>query len=335
MYVIECDSVNDALAKGLRLIGAYGVEIPSRNGPTIEVDAPVTTVYNKPWNKVLISKTRDANPFFHLMESLWILYGREDVKFLTEFNKRMGDYSDDGLVFNAPYGHRLRDSFGIDQIRSIIDILKEDPNSRQAVGQIWDVSDLRKGTKDKACNMQTVFRIRNGKLDLTVYNRSNDVIWGAYGANAVQFSTLLEYVAAKVGVPMGTYTQVSNSYHVYTDGPGGEVYNRLINNQESIAHTVVYDQPNSTQILMTSGDMELFDRDLNSFFYVYDSYGLAELGECTHWQSDYFKCLVMPMLCTFLIHKANGPEHALQYVNAIKSDDWRMACRHWLENRVK
>ena len=112
MYVINAENVNDALDQGLRLMAAEGVAVPSRNGMTLELPAPVTTVYKNPAQRVLVSSARDANPFFHLMESLWILAGRDDVKFLSEFNKRMVDFSDDRTVFNAPYGYRLRKTFG-------------------------------------------------------------------------------------------------------------------------------------------------------------------------------------------------------------------------------
>ena len=40
--------------------------------------------------------------------AIWIVLGRKDVEFLTIFNKRMADYSDDGKTFHAPYGWRLR-----------------------------------------------------------------------------------------------------------------------------------------------------------------------------------------------------------------------------------
>ena len=231
MYVITANNVNDALFQGLRLMKAQGVAVPSRNGMTLELPAPVTTVYKNPAQRVLVSSARDANPFFHFMESLWILAGRDDVKFLSEFNKRMVDFSDDTKTFNAAYGYRLRNQFNdsgncdLDQIEEVIDILTNDPNSRQAVCQIWDSADLNKDTRDKACNMSIVFRMRNQRLDMTVFNRSNDMIWGAYGANVVQFSMIQEYVAASLGVNMGTYSQVSNSFHVYTEGAAGDAYN--------------------------------------------------------------------------------------------------------------
>lgn len=338
MYVIEAENVNEAIAKGIKLIQREGVALNSRNGMTLEVPGPVATVYKNPSQRVLISSARDANPFFHLMESLWILAGRSDVKFLTEFNKRMADFSDDGIKFNAPYGYRLRNHFSdsgnypLDQIEETINILKRDPSSRQAVCQIWDTKDVDRTTKDKACNMSIVFRIRNNKLDMIVYNRSNDMVWGAYGANVVQFSMIQEYVAAHIGIEAGTYTQVSNSFHVYTEGPGGEVFRRLLEGFDSSVNPY---QPGDCIVKMKPSDMSAFDYDLNLFFNIYDMYGLAEIGETVCWKSDYFKDLVLPMLCSYLIHKNHGPVEAMRYSQFILADDWEMAVNGWLEIRAE
>lgn len=337
MKVINVRNVSEALSAGIQLMQSQGEKLSSRNGDTLEVPSPVTTVYNLPWERVLSSPVRDANPFFHLMESLWIIKGRQDVKFLTEFNKRMVDYSDDGVVFNAPYGHRIRNHGVADQLEQVINTLQNDPMSRQAVCQIWDQKDLMKKTKDKACNMSIVFRIRDGELCITVYNRSNDMIWGAHGANVVQFSMIQEYVAARLGIPMGTYSQVSNSYHVYLDGPGGELWDKLSEQYTYNAATEKYDDPNQegNLVLMDQNQMHEFDRDLTVLFSMYDKYGLAEIGEMTCWESDYFNKLVIPMLSVFLVHKRHGAKVALEYAKKIEAHDWRTAVVVWLAKRVK
>lgn len=342
MFVIYARNPNDALAKGISVIQQYGELIESRNGPTLELPQPAATVYEKPWERVLISAVRDANPFFHLMEALWILAGRYDVAFLAEFNKRMADYSDDGMEFNAPYGYRMRvcsqegNNIFQDQIDQIIAILKNDPGSRQAVAQIWDAQDLNRKTKDKACNMSAVFRIRNGKLCLTVYNRSNDMIWGAYGANVVQFSMLQEYVAAHLGLPLGEYTQITNSYHVYTTGPGGELWQRLQSEygdgNPTIYDTILHNSVYMQQYDMDSGD---FNHDMKLLFNTYDEFGLKEVGEMSCWRSYYFKELILPVLCVFLVHKEHGATEALNHVDAIQDDAWKLACIQWLTKRVK
>ncbi len=345
MQVIYAKHVDDALQQGVRLLKERGVILESRVGKTLEVPFPVSTVYTNPINRVIQNKDRDANPFFHIMESLWILAGRQDVKFLTEFNKRMSEFSDNGVSYNAPYGYRMRGGKPQDdQVQQVIDILKSDPLSRQAVIQIWNKSDLNHMTKDKACNLIVVFRIRNNMLDMIVYNRSNDMLWGAYGANVVQFSMLQEYVSASIGIDMGTYTQVSNSYHVYLDGPGGALWDKLTdtNNGTSYYRALVggkseniYDQPSINLVRMKRSDMSTFNYDLRTFFKIYDKHGLPFIGDKVDWESIYFEELILPMLSVYLVYKKHKAEIALKFLHRIKGDDWRTACETWLTNRIK
>lgn len=339
MKTINALNVNDALKQGLKLLGREGVEVPSRAGSTLEIPDPVCTIYSNPEQRVLIDSNRDANPFFHLMEAMWILAGRSDVGFLTEFNKRMAEYSDNGVHFNAPYGYRLREYFvdeeacDLDQLDTVVEILKNDPMSRQAVCQIWDTADLDKVTKDKACNMSLVFRVRKGALDLTVYNRSNDMLWGAYGANAVQFSMILEYVAAKVGIRMGRYYQVSNSYHVYLEGPGGDLYNKMINS--AYPKNPYYEMAKGDLVLMYHEEMDLIDEDLKTLFNVYDSYGVYECSMLSCWKSSYFKRLIGPMLHIHQLYKREGAISALENIDIIKAVDWKSGAALWLSKRIK
>lgn len=344
MKVITVRNVNSALYEGIKFIQQHGVLVESRNGPALEVQEPVATVYRRPWEKVLLNADRDANPFFHLMEAMWILAGREDVRFLTEFNSRMADYSDNGVTFNAPYGHRMRHhydhtGFKTDQIQAVIQVLKDDPSSRQAVIQIWDTNDLEKTTKDKACNMSVVFKIRNSHLDMTVYNRSNDMIWGAYGANAVQFAVLQEYVAAHLGLPIGHYTQITNSYHVYTTGVAGELYEKL---KSQVGFNQGYDFIKADEIeLIGYSPIGAFDRDLVKFFKLYDLSGLYRLSLEDEWESDYFKKLVSPMLKVwcyrkFAHDKAEGLTGAINLaLDEIGSADWKAAAYTWLRVRLE
>lgn len=226
---IVARNVNDALYKGTQLLLDYGEENSPRGLRTLEYPGTVVTTYCYPEECVLFSEARRINPFFHLMEALWVLNGNSDVATLSFFNKRMSEYSDNGVTFHAPYGQRLRSHFSLsglfvaaalDQLEGVVKELTVDRSSRRAVACIWDPCfDLNKGgeTKDIPCNNILYFKVRDGRLYLTVCCRSNDMIWGAYGTNAVQFSFVLQYVAAKLGVHVGAYTQVSDSFHVYTE----------------------------------------------------------------------------------------------------------------------
>jgi len=202
----------------------------SRDGKVKEMLDMKTTLLN-PYRRCVGGCERDINIFFLLAEAMWIALGRKDVDFLTLFNKKMSDFSDDGKTFHAPYGYRLRhfgirteDSFvddnlnaskGYDQVIDAIKIFTENPNSRQVVMSIWNPNfDLGYKTKDIPCNDMVMLKIRNGKLITTIQNRSNDLHWGL-PTNIFQFSFLTELMAGALGVELGTQTHNSQSLHIY------------------------------------------------------------------------------------------------------------------------
>ena len=104
-------NVSEALYIGLMLLQDKGEWVESRSGHVIEYPSPVMTVYKRPEERVLFYPSRDANPFFHLFEALWMLAGRDDLKFVSRFNKRMKDFSDDGVTLNGAYGYRWKEYF--------------------------------------------------------------------------------------------------------------------------------------------------------------------------------------------------------------------------------
>lgn len=216
MKILEVRNVHDALPIGLDFLSKHGEKRESRNGPVLVAPYPVATVYEKPVEKVIFWKERDANPFFHLYESLWMLQGRNDVAPLERYVKKSASYSDDGKTLHGAYGFRWRGIWG-DQLAIIADRLKKNPEDRRCILQMWHADeDLGTDSKDLPCNTIATFqRGSDGALNLTVFCRSNDIVWGAYGANAVQFGTLLEYMAHWIGCSVGKYTQISVNYHAY------------------------------------------------------------------------------------------------------------------------
>lgn len=202
----------------------------SRNGNVKEM-LDMKTVLLNPYRRCVGGCERDINIFFLLAEAIWIALGKKDVSFLSLFNKKMTDFSDDGKIFHAPYGYRLRHwgvrtedsviydnlsaSKGYDQVIDAIKIFTENNNSRQVVMSIWNPNfDLGYKTKDIPCNDMVMLKIRKGKLITTIQNRSNDLHWGL-PTNIFQFSFLTELMAATLEVELGTQTHNSQSLHVY------------------------------------------------------------------------------------------------------------------------
>ena len=203
----------------------------------------IKTHITNPYRRCVGGYERNINIFFLLAEAMWIALGKKDVKFLTLFNKKMAEYSDDGKTFHAPYGYRLRhwgvrteDKFvedslgaskGYDQVIDAIRILTENPNSRQVVMEIWNPNfDLGYKTKDIPCNDIVMLKIREGKLITTIGNRSNDLHLGL-PTNIFQFSFLTELIAGALGVELGTQTHNSQSLHVYSWNKSAEVMDKI------------------------------------------------------------------------------------------------------------
>lgn len=318
MLNIRGRNVNDIFPLGLFHLKNSGVERSSRNGPTLEIMSPVSIQYDRPDERVLFSAERDANPFFHLFEALWMLAGRDDVAFFDEYNSQMRKYSDDGERFNAAYGQRLRSHFGYDQIDDVINILRKNPDDRQVVLQIWDVDDLGKQTLDKACNLTIVPRIREGYLDWTVYNRSNDFILGALGANAVHMSVIQEFVARMIGVKVGRYWQVSNCLHVYTElTPHWHKCKDLsLSVEDPYRNYAVKSFP-------LISDKESWMSDLYTF--------MEQPWLGIKYVDPFFNKVAKPMAIAHRAHKEGN--NGLNYVNQIEATDWQLACKQWLERR--
>ena len=217
---IPCNNVNQAFVSGWYHLRNTGLKLNSRNGPVVRAPGPVITEYKRPEQRVLFNPKRDANAVFHLMEAIWMFSGENDVKWLLDFNSKFGQYAEADGIMHGAYGHRWREMFGHDQIERAIEELQENPESRRVVIAMWHPAlDQKQNVRDVPCNTHCYVEILEGKLNLTVCNRSNDMVWGAYGSNVVHFSMLQELIAAALDVPIGTYVQFSNNFHVYAENP--------------------------------------------------------------------------------------------------------------------
>jgi thymidylate synthase len=349
MATIYARNVSEALHRGLGLLKERGVWQESRSGSVIEYPSPVTTTYKRPEERVLFYKNRDANPFFHLFESIWMLAGRDDVEYLSNFNKRMEEYSDDGHTLHGAYGYRWREYFLTDQLDWIVLHLKEFPESRRAVLAMWCPDDLKRiidspECNDVPCNTQVYFKIRSGCLDMTVTCRSNDIIWGAFGANAVHFSILLEYIAARIGVPMGNYYQMSDSFHAYK-----EPYEKCLKILDGDESGLWYDSYIGWNHGMHYTPEPMFphpdsiDEDVKKFIertsyidgvrYIENKNKDMTVIPSSNFVNPFFAETAYRMFFAWSCHKIKDYDKALAIASEISALDWRKASIEWLERR--
>ncbi len=344
MIVLRGRNVHSALRNGLKYLRKHGIKEDSRNGPVLRAPEPVTTVYERPTERVLLWPLRDANPFFHFYESLWMLAGRNDVAPLTKYVKGMVNFSDNGRMFNAAYGWRWRQCKHGDQLTKIIENLLINPNCRRQVLQIWKAgSDLvdQHIKSDIACNLSVTFQKNGDVLDMTVFCRSNDMVWGAYGANAVHFSMLHEFIARMTKMPVGIYRQVSVNFHAYikTAGKIMDAVNEMDANPYSEALLHRGGKFKSSPLADVSTDASAWLEDCERF--VTDD-GTA--GEPSIYADSFWQDVAWPIVKAHDTYKGlagyakatpmQRTDAAIERLDTCRQEDWRIACQQWLVRRA-
>lgn len=327
MKTFNVRNVNGALSVGLNYLMLHGTREQSRNGPVLSSQGPVTTVYAAPWERVLFAPERDANPFFHYAESMWMLAGRNDAAFPGHFAGQIKEYAETDGTLRGAYGQRWRSWWGFDQLELIIKQLRADPTTRRCVLSMWDAGhDLFSGgQKDIPCNTHCYFRALDGELQMLVSCRSNDAVWGAHGANSVHFSFLHEYVARSAGLTQGAMTQMSFNYHVYPERPDVA---RLL--QHGI--TLPPHNYHSCAAYDLFNDKTTFDAELLTYFDHYDN-STDEQFEVAYTEPAVANLALME--AAYRAHKVERTEEAMTITDRITFEDWRLGCGMWLERRIK
>lgn len=341
MQVLTVRNVNSAWHRGVALLHHEGVPESSRGGDVLVLPEPVTTVYKRPWERVLFCPSRDGNCFFHLMESMWMLAGESDARwldqFVHDFSSRFAEKS--GFMHGA-YGKRwrgnfLHDSKGAvtrDQLTTISRMLREDPTTRRAVLTMWDPNrDLGRSMRDHPCNTQCYFRGRRmdvvGEadaytLDMMVTCRSNDIVWGAYGANAVHMSVLHEYMAAMAGMRQGRMWQMSWNYHAYT-----EVFDKIV--RRGVGPCRYYEEGVTVHspLFDPASVGEVYD-ELDNWMSSPTNYSSAS-------NPQLFDNLLVPMMRVHDTYQRGELGIALSWCQQIRHADWRLAAEEWIDRRAE
>jgi thymidylate synthase len=124
------------------------------------------------------------------------------------------EYDYHGRLFD--WGERLTvdgQPVHVNQIDYIVKKLKSSPVSRRAIAITWNPV-IDEKLDDCPCLQLVQCVLRQGKLDIRVVFRSNDMLTAA-GANMYALVQLQKSIAEKLGVPCGTYTHISLVPHIY------------------------------------------------------------------------------------------------------------------------
>jgi len=170
-----------------------------------------------PKDRKIINKERNWSIEYAHSEWRWYLSGNRNVYELGEIYgkvpeiwKRMADAV--GNV-NSNYGWQWKRN---DQIDYVVDLLKNQPDTRQAVITILDMKEHDTFTFDTPCTYAIQFTIVHGRLDMCVTMRSND-LWYGFCNDQYQFSMLQEMVSLELQIEPGVYYHFAHNMHLYND----------------------------------------------------------------------------------------------------------------------
>lgn len=187
----------------------------SRDGKVVGEVLNAVTVIEDPTRCIMKNGIRKMPMRYAIGELLWYLSSDNSLKPIQMFTSAWDRMSDDGETVNSNYGYCLTDKFGFNQIEQALTQLRDNPQSRQVVLHIKEARNLTSNpTKDLNCTVCLQLFIRDGKLHMTTYMRSND-LWMGFPYDVFQFTCLQILMAMQLHVDVGTYTHIAGSLHLY------------------------------------------------------------------------------------------------------------------------
>lgn len=175
------------------------------------------TIFNEcftimePQNNMIETSWRKWNPKYAEREWQWYLSKDRSIETIAKYAPIWYKMANkDGLV-NSNYGYLWNMN---NQLNKVVDLIKEDKYTRRAVITLYDGKDLDNYEQDTPCTLNVQFYMRTDYLCMTVFMRSNDLVLG-FCNDQYCFSKLLELVANKLEVKIGTYTHFATNMHIY------------------------------------------------------------------------------------------------------------------------
>jgi thymidylate synthase len=212
MKLLSGQSAAELFADAAHLVLADGVQVAPRGKPTLEV-LGVQMILTQPRCRLIhLPPTRVLNSAFAVAEALWILSG-SDNKWIFDFNSQLAQYADNGVLQGA-YGPRLRRWHGVDQLDTVRRRLLEDPDTRQAVVQLFDPARDHSGHSDVPCTIGYRFFLRGNQLHMHTSMRSQD-LWMGFPYDVFTATLIQELVAGWIGAEVGVYRHSVDSLHLY------------------------------------------------------------------------------------------------------------------------
>lgn len=156
-----------------------------------------------------------------IYELLWFLHGDTNIKYLKDNGVTIWDeWADENGNLGPVYGYQWRswpapDGQKIDQIKNVIEQIKNNPDSRRLIVSAWNVADIDK-MKLPPCHVFFQFYVLEGKLSCQLYQRSADIFLGV-PFNIASYALLTMMTAQVCNLKPGEFIHTLGDAHIYSN----------------------------------------------------------------------------------------------------------------------
>ena len=156
-----------------------------------------------------------------IYELLWFLRGDTNIQYLHDHNVTIWDeWADENGDLGPVYGKQWRsweapDGRVIDQITSLIEQIKRNPDSRRLMVSAWNPADVDQMALPP-CHTMSQFYVSNGELSCQLYQRSADVFLGV-PFNIASYALLTMMVAQVCGLKAKDFVHTFGDAHIYSN----------------------------------------------------------------------------------------------------------------------
>ncbi len=152
-------------------------------------------------------------------ELLWFIKGDTNIKYLQDNKVTIWDeWADENGDLGPVYGHQWRswpapDGRKIDQLRDVIEMIRNHPDSRRMLVCAWNPGEIDKMALPP-CHCLFQFYVADGKLSCQLYQRSADTFLGV-PFNIASYALLTMMIAQDCGLGLGEFIHTTGDTHIY------------------------------------------------------------------------------------------------------------------------
>jgi len=207
--IIEIENGTNGYVDLVHHVLTHGEEVAPRGMKTREIEDAVIFI-DDVYSTLPLKVGRGSVPGIGAVEACQLLAGESYNDLIVAVGPQFRNYAESDGIFHGAYGPRTREQYPL-----AIDKLRNDSDTRQAVITLWNPNlDNQPNKRDYPCTILHQFRIRNNKLNMSVYMRSNDVWLGA-AYDFFQFTRVQIAMASVLGIEPGKYAHHVGSLHIY------------------------------------------------------------------------------------------------------------------------